>query len=449
VVVFVSATGGASAQSYLQTGIALEGDTAPGTGGGTYSSFGIDPSINTSGDVAFLASVTGGTALSGIFVDSGGTDTAVALVGDTAPGTGGGTYSSLAGPSVNASGDVAFWSFMTGGTALSGIFVDSGGTDTAVALVGDTAPGTGGGTYSSFGIDLSINASGDVAFSASLTGGSASAGIFVDSGGTDTAVALQGDSAPGTGGGTYTFLSSASINASGDVMFSSPLTGGSASAGIFVDSGGTDAAVALDGDTAPGTGGGIYAGFFDPSINASGDVAFIGSVTSGTAFSGVFVDSGGTDTAVSLDGDSAPGTGGGTYSSFVGASINVFGDVAFRGFPMGGTVFDGIFVDSGGTDTAVALGGGTAPGTGGGTYAGFSNPSINASREVAFTGFATGGTVSQGIFKAVPFVASVPALGAHGQTVAALALAVAGALAALRHSRRHPVILGIKSDVIS
>ena len=41
--------------------VAVVGDPAPGTGGGTYDGFGI-PAVNESGDVVFRATVTGGTA---------------------------------------------------------------------------------------------------------------------------------------------------------------------------------------------------------------------------------------------------------------------------------------------------------------------------------------------------------------------------------------------------
>ena len=93
-------------------------------------------------------------------------------------------------------------------------------------------------------------------------------------------------------------------------------------------------AVALAGETAPGTGGGTYATFGVLSINASGDVVFVGNVFSGTVSQGMFLDSGGADTAVALEGNTAPGTGGGTYETpFFGTSINVSRDVAFGVLP--------------------------------------------------------------------------------------------------------------------
>ena len=57
----------------------------------------------------------------------------------------------------------------------------AGGTVSDVAIVGNTAPGTGGGTYSGFGQVpiVSLSNSGQVAFYADVIGGTVSAGIGV------------------------------------------------------------------------------------------------------------------------------------------------------------------------------------------------------------------------------------------------------------------------------
>ena len=96
--------------------------------------------LNDTGDIAFAGSVDGGGVGSGLFTAPAvGADVAVALEGDAAPGTAGGSYGSFAGNSqaldMNAAGDVVFASAVTGSDLTSaGIFVDSGGVDTAVAL---------------------------------------------------------------------------------------------------------------------------------------------------------------------------------------------------------------------------------------------------------------------------------------------------------------------------
>ena len=67
------------------------------------------------------------------------------------------------------------------------------------------------------------------------------------------------------------------------------------------------------------------------------------------------------ETAVVLEGDTAPGTGGGTYLRFhspliAAPSINSFGDLAFRADVLGGSVDHGIFVLSGGVNSVVTYG---------------------------------------------------------------------------------------------
>jgi hypothetical protein len=408
--------------------VAISGEPAPGTATGTYAFFGT-PSPSEGGVVAFQASVENATASSGIFLNSAATQSAVVFEGDPAPGTGAGTYSGFGDPWLNGLGDVAFLATVTGGTASRGIFVDSGGTPTAVALQGDPAPGTGEGTYSSFG-DPSINGSGEVVFFAFVSGGTASRGIFLD-GSSREECWLEGDAAPGTGGGTYAGFGDHSLDESGDVAFFASVSGGTTSAGIFLDSAGTETAVALVGDPAAGAGGGTYAGFGDPSLNGLGDVAFLATVTGGTASRGIFVDSGGTQTAVALEGDPAPETGGGTYSFFGSPFLGDSGDVAFRANISGGALGQGVFVDSGGAQTAVALEGDPAPDSGGGSYSFFDRPRIGGSAAVIFRANVTGGAASQGIFAAAPASGTaLPALSIHGLLFFALALSIAGVMAA-------------------
>ncbi len=418
-----AAGGGASS-------VAIAGDAAPGTAGGTYAFFGT-PAVNPGGNaVVFRASVENAAVGSGVFLHAEASHSAVALEGDPAPGSGAGTYSGFGNPSINGSGDVAFLATVTGGTVTRGIFVDAGGTQTAIALTGDAAPGAGG-TYSSFG-DPSINGSGETAFFAVVSGGSASAGMFIDSGGSQTAVALVGDLAPGAGGGTYAGFGDHSLNASGDLAFFASISGGTVSSGIFLASGGTHTTVALAGDPAPGTGGGTYLGFADPSLNASSGVAFLATVTGGTVNRGVFFDSGGIQTAIALEGDPAPGTGGGTYFFFGSPVLVSSGDVAFRANLSGGTVGQAIFVDSGGTQAALALAGDPAPDSGGGSYSFFDRPRIVGS-EAVFRANLVGGTASQGIFAAASeSPAPVPGLSIHGLVLVALAIAVLGGIGAGR-----------------
>ena len=164
---------------YVAVAVALEGQAAPAGVGGTFSSFGHSlawyPVLNDSGDVAFRAEVTGGSASVGVFLYSGGTITILVLAGDAAPDSGGGSFDDFEVVSINGSGDVAFDSVISGGTASQGLYVASGGSLTTVAMEGDSAPDTGGGTYSGLSFPL-VNDVGDVAFYAAVSGGTATAG---------------------------------------------------------------------------------------------------------------------------------------------------------------------------------------------------------------------------------------------------------------------------------
>lgn len=410
-----------SAQQYEYSAVALPGDIAPGTGGGTYNNpqFGRQ-NISASGDVVFQSFVAGGSVGIGLFLDSGGIDRAVALPGDVPPDALGATFTNLNFPAISPSGDVVFSANLSGGTGQAGLFKDSGGTLSTVIRRFDPAPATGGGQFNTFNCP-SINSSGDVAFQADITGGTAgvSIAIFVRSGVTDRAIAFHGDIAPGT---TSTLFqpSCPFLAENGDVAFRSLLFNGVSfdGTGVFVDSIGGLRAAALPGDAAPSTGGGTYSPIGnDPGIDAAGNVVFQSSVvggSSGVTF-GYFLDSNGTDTAVALEGQPIPAPIGGTFQ--LGSSIPMIGaggDVVFQNVAAGSQT-ELLIATAGGAYRSAGQRGDVAPGTGGGTFSSFGgiNYSINASTDVAFLGGVSGGTVGQGIFRAT-FVQAVPALDRGG-----------------------------------
>jgi len=97
--------------------VALSGQAAPGTGGGTFSISLGTPVLNDSGQTAFSSVITGSTSTQGIFrSDSGSALTAIARAGQSAPGSGGGTFGGLGAAVLNASGQMAFFSTISGGT---------------------------------------------------------------------------------------------------------------------------------------------------------------------------------------------------------------------------------------------------------------------------------------------------------------------------------------------
>jgi hypothetical protein len=374
--------------------IALKGQSAPGTGGGTFLYFG-SPTLNAAGQVAFHAGLTGTSdgSSEGHFRGDGTTTAAIARGKWAAPGTGGGTFASFGDSALNASGQAAFSASLTGTTdgSTNGMFRGDGTTISAFAREKSAAPGTGGGTF----VGLSggaLNASGQVAFRATLTGTTdgSDEGVFRGSGTTTTAIAREKWAAPGTGGGTYSSLDNAALNASGQAAFWAILTGTTdgSSVGIFRGSGTTTTAIAREKWAAPGTGAGTFAGLSDPALNVSGQAVFSANLTgtSDASSVGIFRGDGTTTTAIAREKWAAPGAGAGTFLSFSYPALNASGQVAFWADLTGTTdgSGSGIFRGDGTTTTAIAREKWAAPGAGGGTFVGFDDPALNASGQVAF-----------------------------------------------------------------
>lgn len=311
--VFVGAPGAIQA-------VALQGTAAPA--GGNYNNF-FSPVLNGSGQVTFNADLTGGTATRGIFVGPPGAIQAAALQGTSAPA--GGNYNNTFTliPLLNVSGQVAFFAGLTGGSSTTGVFVGAPGAVQAAALVNTAAPA--GGNYSSFNVSPALNSSGQVAFTANLSGGSSTSGVFVGAPGAILAAALQGQGAPA--GGTYGGFSFPRMSASGQLAFSASLTGGSSTGGVFAGAPGAIQAVALQGTAAP-AGGNYSDSISSPVLNGSGQVAFRADLTGGSSAEGVFVGASGAVQAAALSGTVAPA--GGNFNNFnVIPSLNASGQVAF------------------------------------------------------------------------------------------------------------------------
>lgn len=432
---------GAQSSGYGLRKVALKGDPAPDTGGEAYEAGFSPPAMNGAGEVAFGAVLTGGEPLnSGIFVDSGGGASGVALVGGSAPAPVNGSYSFFGYPTLNDSGEVSFMAVVSGGSKPLAIFLASGDTDAVLVRPGDTAPDTGDGVYAGNAADFNLHAlddSGAVAFRSEVTAGSVARGIFADSGGSETAFALEGDSAPGIPGGTYSAFGTPSQNGTGSVAFTADVTGGAVANGIFRDSGGTDTAVALVGDSAPDTGGGTYLEFGYPVVNDLGHVVFLSNVAGGAASGGIFLDTGGPEQAVAVEGGVAPETGGGTYASVTSwGALDDSGRVAFSAIISGGSVGAGVFLFDPASEqtSAVALAGQTAPGAAGATFSEFGFVSLNDAGQVAMQATLSDG--NEGIFLASSF-AAVPALPTSGWMGLLLSLlAVTALVVPLRPSSR-------------
>ena len=357
------------------TPVAVQAAATPA--GGTYGNFFIpNPVLNGDGQVAFYA--TGGPTGGTIFSGAPGSLQAVAFFNTNAPA--GGKYGGLGSPALNSSGQVAFQSGLFAGTSTSGIFTGTVGSVQTVALQGTAAPA--GGNFSTLN-KPTLNDAGQMAFLGTMTGGSSTNGVFTGTAGSLQAVALQGAAAPA--GGNYNTLFDPVQNQSGVLAFQSSLTGGSASGGIFTGTPGQVQAVAVAGTAAPSGGnfGNMASnGGYKPTINNSGKVAFYSPLTGGSSTGGLFAGTPGSVQTVALVGSAAPS--GGKYLIFsYSPVINDAGQVAFEAPLTGGSANAGIFVGTPGSLQTLALQNDAAPG--GGTYSSLGVPVINGLGQVAFT----------------------------------------------------------------
>lgn len=245
------------------------GDPAPD--GGTFFNFG-QASINNLGQVAFAGSTIGGPG-QGLYLYSGGQLTV--LLDDftsTPPNISLGTFSL---PSLNDNGDVVF--FDQPFPQPNAFIFFSAGSLTLLAQDGDPAPS--GGNFSlpfpdpSFG--PSLNAQGQIVFSADLSTGGEAAYLY--SQGALTRIVGPGDATPD--GSSFLSASNATINAGGQITFQGMTSSGDF--GVYLYSSGTITTVAHAG-TVIGGHNTLVAAFL-PSINASGQISFTGALADGTS----------------------------------------------------------------------------------------------------------------------------------------------------------------------
>jgi len=186
--------------------------------------------------------------------------------------------------------------------------------------------------------------------------------------------------------------------------------------GVFLySSGGTISEIAAANATLPGE---TQATIFVPDLsvptNSLGQVAFGAEL--GTSSQGFYLRNGGAVQKVMANGDSAPGGASFGFPHFI-AGLSDGGNLAFTASPTPSGTTDGLFLaTAGGSIQTLALDGGTAPGTSGGTFM-FTPPppvtptftvginlfknfgAINAESDVAFGAAITGGSADSGYFR--------------------------------------------------
>jgi hypothetical protein len=355
------------------TVIAASGGAAPA--GGNYLLF-LNAALNARHEVAFDAFIGGPPFTTGVFVGDGKTTSTIALGVNPDPAAP--SFGSVFNPFITSNGDVVF------DVNDGDIFTSH--ARTIVPLVRDGDPAPGGGTVTPLVGTRAVNDHGAVAYVASLSGSTATQGIFRTDG-TQTVTIARDDNGPPTGG-SFTLFSNTVMNDRGQVAFFSEMTGGSADFGIFRGEGGDLTPVFVANQIAPG--GAVFKDFGNPVINRHGQVATFASLRNSASSQGLFVGDGTDAVAIALEGQSAPK--GGSYrdalgrDAFVGPiRLNDRGEVAFDAHLTGGTSSSGIFRGIGERTTTVALAGTTAPGTTG-TFESFDDFKLGIDGRVAFIG---------------------------------------------------------------
>jgi hypothetical protein len=207
-VVFFAQINGGSAQMILRADpvaqtltalVTLGGSAASATpAGGTYDSATSAPAVDTAGAVTFTASIDGATTSEALIWDPPTGAPQTILIGDAVPEPANGFFGGppFFPPKLNDAGDVVFKSYVAKGPAL-GIFRYSQGSLQALVRIQDAAPlppakgATAPPRFTNLVGDPSLNASGDIAFAATVEGGAR--GVFATTGGTLRSVAMPLD----------------------------------------------------------------------------------------------------------------------------------------------------------------------------------------------------------------------------------------------------------------
>lgn len=407
--------------------IAVIGETAPGTGGGTYAGFQLI-GLNNAGQVAFVSGILGGTTTRAVFVGSTSGVSKVMAEGDPAAGTTGTFGLLIQNPFLNAAGDVAFAAQVIGGApANQGIWIGNSSSAPAKVMVNSDPTGTSlGGT---FGIPVSINGfdnAGKALFRSNPVGATSNHALFQkDLSNPADVVFARGQAAPG--GTTEVFFNTlqALVNSNGDVAFLASLQGGPFPFGWFLkESTAPIVKIAFQGDSTPA--GGTYglAGANQPAeINSNGQVAFFADILGPNA-TGVFLYTSGSGIASVVNtNDSLPPNANPVLRTFTpAASDDLF---LFYASKAGGRgdIYAKSLHSGGGQITRIIGEGDVAPGIGGAIWGVLGNFGlINDSEEVAF---ATNEVVGASIYPASIILMRKPGVGL--QKVAATGDAAPGA----------------------
>jgi len=399
--------------------IALTGDLAPGAGSAAFFEFPFSSQPSSVGDFTFRASLqisepgVDSSNDTGYWSYEGGALGLIAREGSEAPGTGGAVYESITSGKSTESGSIGFLGTLRVGSngvnTLNdrGIWLKDGEDAALIARKGGSAPGTGEAKFDLLTAPL-ISSDGTVTYFSSLRVGDNGVdstndfGIWSYRDGVHGLVAREGSVAPGTAGAIFDTLGFATVNPSGDVAFTSTLLTGTNgvdatnNGGVWMRTDGVVDLVVRKGQAAPGVNGAVFGTFVTPDINAVGDVVFTGAMQEGQGGvttsnnHGIWARQDGTLRLVAREGNDAPGTFGADFGAFNRPVVNASGDIAFSGFLQNeNNVFSfndgGIWATRNGVLQLIAREDRDAPGTGGADFNIFGAPSLNALGDLSFS----------------------------------------------------------------
>ncbi|HEX5068110.1 MAG TPA: choice-of-anchor tandem repeat NxxGxxAF-containing protein [Myxococcota bacterium] len=425
---------GAGLPAEADTEIAREGQSCPGTSGGTFWQF-EQTRITDAGWVAFYALCRfpgqGTWSPRGLFAHDGVTLRKLVMTLDPAPGPPGAYFDPIRAlsevPAVNAQGEFVFEAtFRVPPVGSGGNALFEGGPSGIQELVraGDPLPSPLIGTFFSFH-RKDLNDAGELVFEATLSS-TFDNGLFRISDGQITVVAAEGMPVPDGSGEVWGEFGTPTINTHGDIAFHA-FVGGQPGAVALIRDGVTELVV-RGGDIAPGTGGMPFTRFVSDrvAIDDQGGVVFLAEAGHASA-QGVFRYADGEVTPIALRDTKAPFPGALLDYLRFQPSASRSGRVVMPVFVENETgQFDALIEAVGMRLHAVQLAGDPAPG--GGSYVEFSNganttpPSIDSLGRVAFNALLDDD--SSGVFLTSPGaqVPAVPPLACLGGAAALLVI---------------------------
>ncbi|HEY0185051.1 MAG TPA: choice-of-anchor tandem repeat NxxGxxAF-containing protein [Rhodopila sp.] len=297
---------------------------------------------------------------------------------------------------VNASGQVAFYATILRNKATEGLFLARGGKIMKLAAVGDSVPG--GGVLTQFAKHPmpSLNDAGTVAFGAAVSAAQAAEGIFVVKDGSLKVIAMVGSDAPGVVGGTFVEFDTPSLNNRDEIVFVSTIRHGRDTfEALYLYSNGRLRKLLTEGD--PYLGGGFFDQFGLPAINNRGVIAVPVTLNHGPVLGGIFVT--GTRDLKMLVGAGAAAPDGRMILRFSERlALDDNDDVAFGAhLGSGSNRSEAVMKVNTSGLTVIAAAGGAAPG--GGRFAGFGEwPSAGPAGRIAFIAAIDDGPAPLGLF---------------------------------------------------